>query len=203
MTAASFSTKPTAPLMSFLETADDEGVPQYYEGGGGVVERSPPSSSGPPSTRPPSILSPSEHSHHAFMHHYASHAIKTTASGTGMADKDVVDAWRRRQTPEHEDEDDEATLQQQPATSLSDQFSGLLHISAGEGKDAKNRVHRFEDMSDAEIGSSHSLSLSRAVNSRPVTDPAPPFGLWMRQPNTISAWRNSISERLSAWHWQQ
>lgn len=160
ISTASFSPDPAAPLMSFLETAGDEGVPQYYEGG---VERSPPSSSGPPSTRPPSSLfspSPSEHAHHNLISHHASYAI-TTTSGIKSASDKSVDAWRRRQTsePEDEEEDDNtAAAPRQPATSLSDQFSGMLHIEEEENNES-TRV-RFEDMTDAEIGSSPSLSLS-------------------------------------------
>ena len=97
------------------------------------------------------------------MHHHATYAMMTTTSGgiKSASDKSV-DAWRRRQASEPDEEDDTAAPQQ--PTSSSAQFSGFSHI---EEENESTRV-RFEDMTDAEIGSSPFLSLL------PSTTPAQP-----------------------------
>ncbi|GAA5877838.1 hypothetical protein JCM3774_000192 [Rhodotorula dairenensis] len=151
--STAFMTDP-APLLSFLEDAGDEGVPQYDEGPHDVPT---PPSTGPPSTssgtRPPSLLSrtPSDQSR-AFSRHFYAMASSDAANRYPTPPRKAaeVDAWRREQQAAHLDET--ATVVS-PARHLSEQLSSLLRIEAQE--EQQSTPTRLEDMTDAEIAQHH------------------------------------------------
>lgn len=130
--------RPHAYDMSFLEDAEDEGVPQY-EG------TSPPSTvtSGTPSsagTRPPSLLarSPSEKS--------TSKLVGLRGPPLAYTPKSAeVEAWRREQAA------GDGTEEPIPTEQLSQHLSRMLHVGGG---DENTKSVRLEDMTDAEIGES-------------------------------------------------